>query len=1454
MSDQSKSKAELIQEIQALRKQLKDSLSHNRESDQKGDISERKTTEHDLAKHRYYLEKAQEMGQIGTWELDLQKNELTWTDQNYKNFGVPLGTTPLTYETFLNAIHPDDRDFVSDQWSSALKGSSYDIEHRVLIDNKVRWMREKASVEFDTEENALKAIGFTQDITDRKKAGELLVTLKEQLQTSIDNMPSGYILWDTDLNVIEWNKASEAIFGYSREEVLGKNPVNLIVPENVRHLVVDVLKKLQVGEVASYSEQDNNIRKNGEIISCKWFNTPLGDKDGNIFGILSIAQDITKQLLSEQALHRINTFNESLIKTIPFGLNIVDLKGKLLFVNPAMEALVGGGSIGKQCWKVYKDDKHQCTNCPLHQPINPGETHIIESDKILGGKTFEISHIGMEYENQPALLEVFYDVTEHKKIENQLHLQASIMANMSEAVVLVRAEDRSIVYVNSEFENLFGYSQTELIGKDISIVNATSTNSPEETANEIGKVLADTGQWAGEIQNIKKDGSEFWCFARVDVFEHPEYGEVFVSVHRDISEIKAIETQLRNSQALLLETSHLTKTGGWEFDLENSTGSFTSETFKIYGLPPESGIPTVEDGIKYYAPEARPIIQKAFKDIVELHKPYDLELPFVNAKGENLWVRAIGHVDTSAEKIKRIYGVIQDITNRKQAELDLIYAMEKVEKSEERFNLAMKASNDGLYDWNLVTNEIYYSPGWKKMLGYEDHELPNDFSVWEKTTDPDDVKKSWKLQQQLISKEIDRFVLEFKMKHKDGHWVDVLSRAEAFFDKDGKANRIVGTHQDITERKSIEIQQRQSENRLRLAMSASNAGSWVWEIESGEVIWDNRMEEIFGFEHGGFDGSYDAWKHVVHPEDVEEADRQTQLAVSTRSSYDFEYRLNIEKEPGCWKIVHAQAIVITDENGEAIQMAGLCRDITEQKLADELLKEAEENYSKLFNMSRDGFVINKGNGEIIHPNPAYAKMLGYTAEEILNVSWRDITPSKWLEWELKHQGSKLVERGYSDLYEKEYIRKDGSVFPVEVQAFRLDDSEHLDDVKIAAFVRDISERKHSEEKRLDLEEQLRQAQKLEAIGTMAGGIAHDFNNILQTQLLHAEIMQRQLPEESKFANNIQHIINAGNHARELVKSILTFSRQNELQAVPVKIQNVLSETLKMLRSIFPASIEINADIDMSVDSIIGDPTQIQQIIINLCNNASQAIGSSSGVVNISLQKILTSERTDMLDAYPSSSSLLELVVSDDGIGMSPEIVSRVFDPFFTTKQVGEGTGLGLSVIHGIMTDMGGEIKVSSQEGVGTTFTMIFPISSSDKAHSKARNLSNSSNRKKWNKAVLLVEDDPDILQITKTILKDHGFTVTTGKSGREGIAMLHDDPEKYDLIITDLAMPKVSGLDFSKYALELIPNVPIILMSGNLNETIAKECEYLGIRSLMKPWLENDLINEIEALDLEQSE
>jgi len=386
-----------------------------------------------------------------------------------------------------------------------------------------------------------------------------------------------------------------------------------------------------------------------------------------------------------------------------------------------------------------------------------------------------------------------------------------------------------------------------------------------------------------------------------------------------------------------------------------------------------------------------------------------------------------------------------------------------------------------------------------------------------------------------------------------------------------------------------------------------------------------------------------------------------------------------------------------------------------------------------------------------------------------------------------------------------------------------------------------------EKKVKKLQEQVAQSQKMESIGTLAGGIAHDFNNILFPILGHTEMLLQDISEESATHDSLKQIYSGAIRAKELVKQILTFSRQESSELKLMKMQPIIKEALKLIRSTIPTTIDIKQNIDPKCGIIKADPTQIHQIVMNLSTNAYHAMEETGGELIIGLKEMkLNDYKTSRLDIIPGNYACL--TIADTGKGMNKELTQKIFEPFFTTKEKGKGTGMGLSVVHGIVKSMNGAIQVDSEPGKGTQFYVYLPLEKSILVEYETRP---KAEIQKGTEQILLVDDEDAILTMEKLMLERLGYHVTSRTSSMEALEAFRDSPYKFNLVITDMAMPNMPGDKLSLELTKVRPDIPVLLCTG-FSETMSKEtAASLGIKGfLLKPIVMKDLSQKIrEVLD-----
>jgi signal transduction histidine kinase len=379
-----------------------------------------------------------------------------------------------------------------------------------------------------------------------------------------------------------------------------------------------------------------------------------------------------------------------------------------------------------------------------------------------------------------------------------------------------------------------------------------------------------------------------------------------------------------------------------------------------------------------------------------------------------------------------------------------------------------------------------------------------------------------------------------------------------------------------------------------------------------------------------------------------------------------------------------------------------------------------------------------------------------------------------------------------------------------------------------------------------LEAQLRQAQKIEAIGLLAGGIAHDFNNILGAIIGFSEIARDKSPEGSPARGHMDRVFTAGIRGRELVKQILAFSRQAEQTKLPLKLAPVVRETLKLLRASLPSTIDIRTNLQSEAGFVLADLTQMQQVLMNLCTNAAHAMRRKGGTISVDLAGFNFSSPGDAPDPTMSPGSYARLSVTDTGEGISPETIEHIFDPFFTTKGAGEGTGLGLSVVHGIVASHGGTIAVSSERDQGSTFAIYLPKLLEEKSRDSGEG---DGSIPRGHERILFVDDEEDLAVMGDEMLNELGYHVTSKSGAREALALFRLDPSRFDLVITDQTMPEMTGVELAGEILTLRADMPIIMCTGFSHVVDADKSRRAGIRDFaMKPLTKKEIARTIRKV------
>lgn len=757
-------------------------------------------------------------------------------------------------------------------------------------------------------------------------------------------------------------------------------------------------------------------------------------------------------------------------------------------------------------------------------------------------------------------------------------------------------------------------------------------------------------------------------------------------------------------------------------------------------------------------------------------------------------------IDYAKKRIQISAQYIGNLIERKKALEEFFRAKEKTEASEERFNLAMKASNDGLFDWNLETNEIYYSPGWKQMLGYQEHELPNDFSVWEKTTNPDDVKRSWELQQKLISKQIDKFVIEFKMKHKEGHWVDILARAEALFNENGVATRIVGTHTDISQRKQIEEALKESDWKFKALFEKGPIG-----VAYHSMVYDNTGKPIDYF-------FLDA--------------NQTYLeltGVDPRGKYVTEAFPGIENDPFDWIGVYGKVA----RTGESIRFEQYLEankrwydcvgfqykpdhfvaaflDITKRKQAEEALRISESIKNAMVSNISDVIVIIDENGNNKYKSPNVTKLFGWTPEELVgknalfNIHPDDIDIAQKSLQTIYSEHNAFVKT------EIRYLCKNGSYAWIEIAIINL-----LNDKDIKGILgnyHDISERKKAEMDLVAAKEKAEESDRLKT--AFLQNISHEIRTPMNAIMGFSSLLPTNFNNKEKLQSFADIINQRCNDLLCIINDILDISKIESGQNLIIIDQCNINDLFSELQLFFAdyqyrlnkQHIELSFQLlkNESFNLIKTDKLKLKQILINLITNAFKFTENGSIKCGVKLQN-----------------NMLQFYVSDTGIGIPVDKIDYIFQRFAQIKNnkllnIG-GTGLGLPIAKGLVELLGGHIWVDSITNAGSTFHFTIDYLTSEETKKLEHVVTDNIENTVKNKTILIVEDDDYNAMYLEEIL-DNYYSICIVNLGLDAINYIQN--HKVDIVLMDVRLPDISGYEATKTILKKYPHIKVIAQTA----------------------------------------
>ncbi len=938
-----------------------------------------------------------------------------------------------------------------------------------------------------------------------------------------------------------------------------------------------------------------------------------------------------------------------------------------------------------------------------------------------------------------------------------------------------------------------------------------------------------SGYYKGQSRLLSKLESGDKVFGILSVSVYPDYFEnnEAVSLFSEFSDDLAYAFSRIEKDELLEEyrwqlqrAQSVADIGSWTLDPATGKVEASEQARKIYGLFETHLNASHIQPIPL--PEYRDKLDQAMKDLIEHNIPYNVEF-----KIRRLTDRKIRFIHSAAEydRIKnKIVGTIQDITDKKETE-------NKLKESENKFRSMAENFSDFLFMTDLDGKITYASPSSMNIFGYTPSEMT-------------DTHFSSYLSKEYLKIAEDEFreVLQMQRKASD-FFLKIRKKDSSFFmgELTGsvlKVNGIIigtlGIIRDVTEKREFEEKLVYSEERYKLLSDVTTEGILIH--RNGIAIDVNsRLCELLGFERD------ELLNHdmtgLVHPDYM---DIVRENIVKEKCS---PYTIKMFKKNGDYFYAEIESRNIRTTAG--VSRATAVRDVTDRQLTEEKLMRSEDNFRLLIENLPDEVFVHDLEGNIIFANRIASINTGYSKEELALLTVYDLDPESE-EREDKVKYWKKISYNEIHQFPSNHLRKDSSVYPVEVLLSKMNRGK---DDFIIAVVRDLTENQEYERERTELRNQLEQSRKLESVGRLAGGVAHDFNNMLSIIIGNSDLILRSLDKTDSLYRKIEKISQAAERSADLTRQLLAFARQQTIRPEILDINETIGAMLRMVRRLIGEDITLRWEPGKNVGKVCADPSQIDQIIINLVINARDAIGHKSGRIIIGTESIYFDREYCKRNTEYTEGEYVRINISDDGCGIEKEDCKKIFEPFFTTKSKDRGTGLGLSTVYGIVRQNNGYINVYSEPGTGTTFKIYLPVSK-NVIHPETA-AAEKSGPKKGHETILVVEDEKEILEMIKESLEDAGYSIISCSSPVEALNKAREYSGNIDLLLTDVIMPEMNGRELSKSLMSLYPGIRRLFMSGYTADIIAHQGILESeINFIQKPFAIDRLFRQIrEILD-----
>ena len=1271
----------------------------------------------------------------------------------------------------------------------------------------------------------------------------------EASQTRLGDLVQGVkaIVWDATLDAqfSYVNPYAESLLGYSLSEWYKPNFFSdvLLHPDDRDEIVRACAEASKRGE--DYVLDYRVCAASGEVFWLHDMIKVVKDAEGHPLKLHGVMVDVTSIRQAQEAAAESESRLAAIMKASPTGIVRLDRTGRVTFGNEEAARITGirGGQVDRARWlnAVHPDDREHVAEAWRRVSKEPtGDLREYRFLHANGDVVWVLDRGHPELDNDgnvTGYVATLTDITQLKSAEETIRTHSHVLMQLTEAVNFTD-EHGTILYTNAAFDTMFGYVSGDLIGKNVSTLNHAPKGVYERASDEISTAFRAGRSWIGEFRNRHRDGTEFWTRARAFQIQG---GRLAVCVQEDITARRKAETALRDSEERFRRVAESAFVGIAVFDGERFV--FSNRTMvEISGYSPREleGL-TREDIARSFLPDERH--QQVMEKLRRLDS--DAEATDVAAFNELRIRRKDGTERWANLTVSRLYPnrsfprlfLCADVTERVRAEATL----------RTRSQVLMSMA-EGVVFTDADGVIIETNPAYNQMFGYESGEL-----IGQHITTLSDMSQA----------EIDALVADINLAFDStGEWTGVfrnirkdrthvwtrarLSRVEI----DGRSG-IVAVQEDITESRRAAEALKESEEKFRRVAESAFIGIAVHD-GTHYTFCNEAMTRVSGYslEELALLKREEIAKRLFYPEDIGgvlfKLSELDQPSSSAEPVVFEDIRLRHKDGQPRWVSLMFSRMY----PDMPMPRLTICIDRTDRKRAESALRESEALFRAITEQMPDCvFLLDYRDavtpGVIVYANESAARLHGMTIDEIIGRSISELSdPSS------SHDMPELRRRilsGETVRFEHTHRRKDGSLFPVEIVAQRI---EALGTNKVLAIDRDLTERRQLEDERLAMEQRMLQAQKLESLGILAGGIAHDFNNLLVGILGHADLAREELENGSTAHESLEQIEVAAQRAAELTHQMLAYSGKGKFVVQRIRLDETVREMAKLLEVSLSKKAVLRFELDPNTPPIEADSAQVQQVVMNLITNASDALGDKAGV--ITLRTGATDYNADSLRQFTLGDPLnpgryVYLEVTDTGCGMDASTLQRMFDPFFSTKFAGRG--LGLASVIGIVRAHHGGLHVSSRTGAGTSFRVIVPEASSETNDSAPESELNEGRAARSGGTVFVVDDEPRVRDLVARALGRSGFEVLTANDGPSAIELFRRRSHDVCVAIIDWTMPGMNGRDVLAAFRSQRPDLPALFMSGYASSEMASRVPD-DIRSafLQKPFTIESLRRKVDSL------